>query len=92
MPNPLTKLFPSGEPEEVQARRRRRFVWTTGVLGWGGFMFLFGTLDDWYRAGYIRIPPLRPFLSSTIPNLIIWPIAGYFFGAMLWRRRRDSDL
>jgi hypothetical protein len=74
------------ESKEVLARKRGGIVWGAGVLGWGGFMFLTMTLFDWYREGYIRIPPHGALLRSTIPNLIIWPIAGYFFGVSMWKR------
>lgn len=91
MTDSLTKLFPDGESEESWARKRKRFVWATGVLRWGGFMFLCMTFLDWYRHGYIRIPPLPELLRFTIPNLIIWPVAGYWFGVMLWRHKPDTD-
>jgi hypothetical protein len=85
-----SKRFPSDDPKQVQARKRRSFVWRVGVLGWGGWMFLVMTLCDWYRKGYIQIPPLRPLLSMTIPNLIIWPIVGYLWGVSIWKFRRNS--
>jgi hypothetical protein len=85
------ELFPSDEPNEIQARKRNRHVWVRGVLGWGGFMFLWMTLFEWYSKGYIQIPPLRVFLQMMIPNLIIWPIAGYWWGAKTWRHKRDTD-
>lgn len=92
MADSMTKLSPSGEPEDIQARKRRRYIWRVGVFGWGGFMVVWMTLFDWYRNGYLRIPPPYPLLWSIIPNLIIFPIAGYWFGTMTWKRSRDSDL
>ena len=79
------------ESKEVLARKRKVYVWKNGVLGWGGFMFLFMTFFDWYSKGYIQIqmPPVRRLLWMTIPSLIIWPIAGYGWGVTTWRHRRD---
>lgn len=81
------------ESDGAQARKRKRYVWKNGVLGWGGFMFLFMTFFDWYSKGYIQIqmPPVRRLLWMTIPSLIIWPIAGYWWGVTTWRHRRDTD-
>jgi hypothetical protein len=91
----MAVLFPNSEPKEVQARKRKRYIWTTGVLGWGGGMFLvttlYETLYEWYQAGYIHIPSARPLLWSIIPNLIIWPIAGNWFGATVWKNRSDPE-
>lgn len=91
MPDSPSKLFPNDEAKDVQARKRRRFVWKNGVLGWGWFMFVWMTAFEWYTKGYIRLPPLRPLLWSIIPNLIIFPVAGYWWGVTVWRHKRDSD-
>lgn len=84
----------SGEPEDVQARKRKRYVWKVRVLAWGGFMFLFMEFFDWYSKGYIQIqmPPVQRLLWMTIPGLIIWSVAGYWWGVTTWRHRRNSDL
>lgn len=83
-----SKLFP-GDKQEVLTQERKRFAWRPAVLCQGGFLFLSMTLMEWYSKGYIRIPPLRPLLWSTIPNLVS---AGFFAGLILWTHRRNPAL
>jgi hypothetical protein len=80
---------PNDEPKDALARKQKRFAWRAAVLCQGGFLFLSMTLIEWYGKGYIRVPPLRPLLWSTIPSLIC---AGYFAGLVLWTHRRNPDL
>jgi len=75
---------------EQEPQARKRYIWKIGVLGWGGTMFAVVTWFDWYQAGYSHVPPLPSFLRLTIPNLIIWPIAGYFWGAWTWKQRSKT--
>src|SRR5260370_37384964 len=72
---------------KIQIMGRKHFVYYWGVLGWGGPMFICTTLWDWYAEFGWRIPALRPIVFFDILfRLILWPVAGYFFGASFWKR------
>jgi hypothetical protein len=84
-----SKLSRGDELNEVEARKRKLHLWRAVGLMWCGFMFPAMTLLQWYDSGYVRIPPLRPLLWSTIPSLIS---AGFFWGLLVWTHRRSPDL
>jgi hypothetical protein len=63
----------------IKARGKRRFVWQTGVLVWGGFMFIFTNAVD-------VILRHKSIEWSFLPiSLVIWLAVGYGFGEFMWR-------
>ena len=56
-----------------------KWVLANGVMGWGSFMFMFMTVWALFTHG-------QDFVSrqEIITNLIIWPIAGFFYGCWMW--------
>ena len=73
------------EWQAIQARGRRSFVWRSGVLGYGGFMFMVMTVIG--LVGNSRIlHRWTDFAVAIGINLVIWPLAGYFFGLFMWNR------
>jgi hypothetical protein len=64
--------------ERIDKRGRLHYVLTTGVLGWGGFMFVIMTCIDIFVDHY-RI------LSTILVGLVVWPLAGFGFGLWMWR-------
>ena len=85
------KLLKPMKPKTFQrwARTRQRgrkpFIWRVGVMGWGGWMFVFMTAYyllsqanfDWHNMSFD--------LKTVVLNAFIWPIGGYFFSASLWK-------
>ena len=65
--------------EKTRTRGKAHFVLTRGVLGWGGFMFIFMTCMHIFDSqGKIDWP-------FVIISLLIWPLGGYGFGLWMWR-------
>jgi hypothetical protein len=69
--------------EKTKARGKNSFVLRTGVLGWGGFMFIAITGQDLIRKRHSHHAAIYYVLTVAV-NLLIWPIAGYFFGKRMW--------
>jgi hypothetical protein len=85
------KLYPLFKPptpaqrehwQKLKAGGMNRFIVRMGVLGWGGAMFVVMTLRDLVRTR----PPSSTghYVLDIALNLVIWPLAGYFFGRYLW--------
>jgi hypothetical protein len=70
----------------VVARGKRSFLWRRGVLGYGVTVFLLTTAFDlWLRHGDNTLN--AQYLAFSIPlRLVIWLVAGYWFGTVMWRR------
>lgn len=70
----------------VVARGKRSFLWRRGVLGYGVTVFLLTTAWDlWLR--YRDHTLNAQYLAFSIPiRLIIWLLAGYWFGTIMWRQ------
>jgi len=57
-----------------------RFIITRGVVGWG-----IPSAVVWSIVMYWRQPFDNAVLVGTLSALILWPIGGYFIGAVWWR-------
>jgi hypothetical protein len=64
--------------ENTRQRGRKSFILRRGVLGWGGFMFIFMTCMS------IFIDHRKIDWHYVIISLIIWPLAGYGYGLSMW--------
>lgn len=69
--------------DKVKAKEKKNFILRVGVLQWGGFMFVVMT-----GLSLLRQPPAPrqaiDYVVEIAIGLLIWPIAGYCFGALLW--------
>ncbi len=73
--------------EKTLGKGKKRFVWAEGVGGYGGGMFLGRMIAD--ALGGLRGNHM-PFAVSLGINLLIWPLAGYFFGLWMWAWNEKS--
>jgi hypothetical protein len=70
--------------QKTRARGKKSFVLRSGILGWGGFMFMAMTAQELIRERHPHQQMIY-YVGIIAPNLVIWPIAGYFFGNSMWR-------
>jgi hypothetical protein len=83
-----SKLKPPSEKakqgwQRTKARGKKSFVLRVGVLGWGGLMFIAMTVPDLIRKPRFQHQTIY-YVGEIVINLLIWPIAGYFFGKSMW--------
>jgi hypothetical protein len=70
---------------KVHAKGRRHFVLFTGVLKFGGLMFIGTTLWEWHDHFSWRIPSVSPGLLIGILFILLVSIAtGYFWSLLMW--------
>ena len=94
--------LPCGSREQTRQAGRKRYVWWTGVLGWGGLMFLVVTSFIYvqqYGATWPSAENLLGFLIFVLANAAVWMVGGYWFGSTMWstmeracRRRQGESL
>ncbi|HLX85152.1 MAG TPA: hypothetical protein VKR59_14725 [Terriglobales bacterium] len=82
-----SKLKPPSETakqlwQKTKAKGKKSFVLRIGVLGWGGFMFIAMTAQS--LIGHPFQHQTVYYVSEIAINLLIWPLAGYFFGKRMW--------
>ncbi len=71
----------------IQAQGRKHYILYHGILGWGGSTFILTTLWDWLDKFGWHLPPLKPELFLDVSfGLLVWSVAGYFWGAHMWRK------
>jgi hypothetical protein len=70
--------------QKTKARGKNSFALRVGVLQWGGLMFVVTTAQDLIRKPRFSHQPIY-YVADIAVNLLIWPIAGFFFGARLWK-------
>ncbi len=58
---------------------RSQYVLRVGVLGWGVPTAMLFSLIEGYRLGWDQ------FVFQLVPALVIFPVAGIFFGRAMWR-------
>ena len=77
--------------EKTRSRGRKRFILVRGVAGWGLLMFLFMTVLVHFRDAGFKLPALEDISMVTILiNAVVWPIAGYVWGAWTWSLTEKS--
>jgi hypothetical protein len=81
MPANGAEYFEAQQAKWLKARAhgKRNFVLLRGVLGWGGFMFLFMAAFS-----YIFNRAFFDLRLLLIVEAVVWPIGGYFYGLWLW--------
>ncbi len=82
------EIFPRKDEDSMEtwARKRKSYIWRHGVFGNGGFLFIWLTFFDWYKKGYIRLPPLRVIFPGMLITLAICLVTGYWIGASSSKR------
>lgn len=71
--------------EKVRSRGKRHFVLIRGVLGWGLVMFLFMTVFSHFQKTGFKAPSFDDIsITIIVINAVIWPIAGFVWGACTW--------
>jgi hypothetical protein len=69
--------------QRIRQQGRRRFVWRTGVLGFGFTIFLSTVFIEACIALYSHAIPSHIPLKTVI-DAVVWAIGGYAFGAVGW--------
>jgi len=70
----------------IRAKGRKHYLVYTGIIRFGMPMFVLTTLWNWYEKYGWHIPPRGYLWFSVISGLVIWPVAGYCWGAFMWKR------
>ncbi len=69
--------------QKTKARGKNSFTLRVGVLQWGGLMFIAMTAQDLIRKPRFSHQAIY-YVADIAVNLLIWAIAGFFFGARMW--------
>ena len=75
--------------KRILAKGRKHYIFYRGILGWGISMSVLSTPWSWHEENGWHIPP-RGCLFFIILGLVIWPVAGYFWGAYMWKWRYEE--
>lgn len=78
------------EWRKTRAAGMQRFVWTHGVLQWGGFMFFFslGVFQHSHYGNVFSTEGNLPFRVGLA--LAVWVFVGYLYGKSRWRRNEQE--
>ncbi|MBM4201135.1 MAG: hypothetical protein FJ189_07600 [Gammaproteobacteria bacterium] len=72
--------------ERLRSRGRSRFIWSYGVLRWGGFMFCFSLTLFQYRQFGNPWSLDGNALLRLILGGAVWAYVGYLYGRSVWSR------
>ena len=74
------------EWEKLRSLGMRRFVWSHGVLRWGGFMFFF-SLAVFQHARFGSVLSTEGnWRARILVAALTWIFVGYLYGRSLWQR------
>jgi hypothetical protein len=75
---------------KTRAGGKQRFIWTHGVVQWGGFMFFFslGVFQHSHYGDVFSTEGNLPF--RLILALLVWVFVGYLYGQSRWRRNEQE--
>ena len=78
------------EWRKTRAGGKNRFIWTHGVLQWGGFMFCFslGVFQHSHYGSLFSTEGNLPFRLGLA--LVVWVFVGYLYGQSRWRRNEQE--
>ena len=78
--------------EKTRAQGMKRFIWTYGVLQWGGFMFFFSFAVFQHRhyGDLLSTEGNLPF--RLVLALSVWAYVGYLYGRSVWRKNEQEYL
>ena len=75
--------------ERERAGGMRRFIWSHGVLRWGGFMFCFSLAVFQYAHYGAPFSTAGNWLMRMVIALVTWIFVGYGYGRSQWRRNEQ---
>ena len=75
---------------KTRANGKNHFIWTHGVIQWGGFMFFFslGLFQHSHYGSVFSTQGNLPF--RLILALLVWVFVGYLYGQSRWRRNEQE--
>jgi hypothetical protein len=93
-PSPSSDIDPEwlAAWERERAGGMRRFVWSHGVLRWGGFMFCFSLAVFQYAHFGAVLTTEGNWLMRISIALVTWIFVGYGYGRSQWRRNEQIYL
>lgn len=75
--------------ERIRSHGKPRFIWTQGVLRWGGVMFAF-SLGLFQHAHYGHVFSLEGrWEIRVLAALLTWVFVGYGYGRSSWNRMEE---
>lgn len=78
--------------QETRALGEARFIWSYGVLRWGGFMFCFTTVFYQYRRYGDVLSTEGNLVFRLLFGATIWAFVGWLYGRSQWRRNEREFL
>jgi hypothetical protein len=69
---------------QIKAKGRRRYVWRTGVVGWGFPVFAIFTPLMLILGPRTHQLSLAEITGTVISSFLVWMIGGYLFGRAMW--------
>ena len=79
--------------KETREMGRKKFIWTHGVLRWGVLVAVIwsiinqGMRDGLNPMGFLSLD----FLVRLGISLVVFGIAGYFWGRMFWKKMEEEN-
>ena len=83
---------PDAEWAAIRARGRNAYIWSHGVLRWGGFMLCFSLGVFQYAHFGHPISLEGNWKLRFIAALLTWTFVGYAYGRSSWAKKcREAD-
>jgi hypothetical protein len=76
--------------KQLHAKGRKHYIFYWGVLGWGLLTFLLKSSWRWYHLYRWHAPARGDLYESLLIELPLWLVAGYFFGASMWKNLEEE--
>jgi len=70
---------------QIRAKGKKRYVWRTGVMGWGLSVFAIFTPVMLIFGPRTHQLSKTEIVGTMIFSLLVWMVAGYFFGLSMWK-------
>jgi hypothetical protein len=70
---------------QIKAKGKKRYVWRTGVMGWGLPVFAIFTPLMLILGPRTHQLSNAEIAGTTIISLLIWIVGGYLFGLSMWK-------
>lgn len=78
--------------EEIRARGRKQYIWSHGVLRWGGFMFCF-SLGVYHYRQFGTVFSAEGYLwFRLLTAALVWTYVGYLYGRASWHQNEREYL
>jgi len=78
--------------KKTRAKGRKHYIVYAGILAWGMYSFLLTTLCGSYLKYGWHVPPQRYLFGAIVIGLVVWPVAGYFWGAIMWKQVYEETI